>query len=90
MRVGENVHIQGSVVCVCVCSELGSPPVRGGEEEEKRDGEGAPGHHSGGERAPAGSEVSGGLGGERLDAAGVAVFAEDVSVQGVAALVVPL
>lgn len=49
-----------------------------------------PGHHSGGEQAPAGSEVSGGLGGERLDAAGVAVFAEDVSIQRVASLVVPL
>lgn len=56
----------------------------------RRDGEGAPGGHSGGQRAPAGSEVGGGLGGERLDAAGVAVFAEDVSVQGVASLVVPL
>lgn len=36
------------------------------------------------------SEVRGGLGGEGLDAAGVTVFAEDVSVQRVAALVIPL
>lgn len=36
------------------------------------------------------SEISGGLGGECLDAAGVTVFAEDVSIQRVAALVVPL
>lgn len=36
------------------------------------------------------SEVCGGLGGEGLDAAGVTVFAEDVSVQRVAALVIPL
>lgn len=49
------------------------------------------GHHSGrGEQAPACSEVSGGLGGQSLDAAGVAGFAEDVSVQRVASLVVPL
>lgn len=47
-------------------------------------------HHSGGEQAPTCSEVSGGLGGQGLDAAGVAVFAEDVSVQRVASLVVPL
>lgn len=43
------------------------------------------------EVAPAGrSQVGGGLGGERLDAAGVTVLAEDVSVQRVAALVVAL
>lgn len=36
------------------------------------------------------SEVRGGLGGEGLDAAGVTVFAEDMSVQRVAALVIPL
>lgn len=48
------------------------------------------GYHSGGERAAACSEVSGGLGGEGLDAAGVTVFAEDVSVQRVASLVIPL
>lgn len=36
------------------------------------------------------SEVSGGLGGEGLDAAGVTVFAEDVSIQWVTALVIPL
>lgn len=35
-------------------------------------------------------EVSGGLGGEGLDAAGVTVFAEHVSIQRVAALVIPL
>lgn len=40
--------------------------------------------------AAAGSEVGGGLGGQGLDAAGVTVFAEHVSVQRVAALVVPL
>lgn len=43
-----------------------------------------------GEQAPACSEVSGGLGGQSLDAAGVTIFAEDVSVQRVASLVVPL
>ena len=48
------------------------------------------GYHSGSDRAAGCSEVSGGLGGEVLDAAGVTVFAEDVSVQRVAALVVPL
>lgn len=48
------------------------------------------GNHSGAEREAGRSEVSGGLGGERLDAAGVTVFAEDVSIQRVAALVVPL
>lgn len=48
------------------------------------------GHHSGGEQPPACSEVGGGLGGESLDAAGVAILAEDVSVQRVASLVVPL
>lgn len=36
------------------------------------------------------SEVGGGLGGQVLDAAAVTVLAEDVSVQRVAALVVPL
>lgn len=36
------------------------------------------------------SEVSGGLGGEGLDAAGVTVFAEDVPVEWIAALVIPL
>lgn len=44
----------------------------------------------GGAGGPACSEVSGGLGGQSLDAAGVAIFAEDVSVQRVASLVVPL
>lgn len=48
------------------------------------------GYHSGGDRAAGCSEVSGGLGGEGLDAAGVTVFAEDMSVQRVAALVIPL
>lgn len=48
------------------------------------------GRYSGGDGPARCSEVSGGLGGEGLDAAGVTVFAEDVSVQGVAALVVPL
>lgn len=52
------------------------------------------GYHSGGERAAAAaaacSEVSRGLGGEGLDAAGVTVFAEDVSVQRVASLVIAL
>lgn len=47
-------------------------------------------YHSGGDRAAGCSEVSSGLGGERLDAAAVTVFAEDVSVQRVAALVIPL
>ena len=36
------------------------------------------------------SEVSGGFGGESLDAAGVAVFAENMAIQWVAALVVSL
>lgn len=75
---------------MCVCSRLGSLAERRKKRRRSRKGEGAPGRHSGGERAAAGSEVGGGLGGERLDAAGVAVFAEDVSVQGVASLVVPL
>lgn len=48
------------------------------------------GYHSGGDRAAGCSEISGGLGSEGLDAAGVTVFAEDVPVQWVAALVVPL
>lgn len=48
------------------------------ERTEKR--ERALGYHSGGDRAAGCSEVSGGLGGEGLDAAGVTVFAEDVSV----------
>jgi len=56
---------------------------------ERKTGE-SEGYHSGGARAAGRSEVSGGLGGEVLDAAGVTVFAEDVSVQRVAALVVPL
>lgn len=42
------------------------------------------------EEESAGSEVGGGLGGQGLDAAGVTVLAEDVSVQRVAALVIPL
>lgn len=63
-----------------------------GERKRRRDGRRAwaLGYHSGGERAAACSEVSGGLGGEGLDAAGVAVFAEHVSVQRVASLVVAL
>lgn len=48
------------------------------------------GGYSGGDWPAGCSEVCGGLGGEGLDAAGVTVFAEDVSVQGVAALVVSL
>lgn len=63
--------------------------VRGETGEGQNEREQALGHHSGGDRAT-GSEVSGGLGGEGLDAAGVTVFAEDVSIQRVAALVVPL
>ncbi len=59
---------------------------RGRQEERER----VFGYHSGGDRAADCSEVSGGLGGEGLDAAGVTVFAEDVSVQRVAALVIPL
>lgn len=74
----------------CVCSRLGNLPARRKKRRRSRRRDGAPGRHSGGERALAGSEVSGGLGGERLDAAGVAVFAEDVSVKRVASLVVPL
>lgn len=72
---------------VCVC-------LREAQREQKRQKERAraSGYHSGDERAAAAacSEVSGGLGGEGLDADGVTVFAEDVSVQGVASLVVPL
>lgn len=47
-------------------------------------------HSTEGDQSRSCSEVSGGLGGEGLDAGGVTVFAEDVSVQRVAALVVPL
>lgn len=60
------------------------------EREREGERERALGYHSGGDRAAGRSEVSGGLGGEGLDAAGVTVFAEDVSVQRVAALVIPL
>lgn len=60
------------------------------ERERQRETERALGYHSGGDQAAGCSEVSGGLGGEVLDAAGVTVFAEDVSVQRVAALVIPL
>ena len=58
--------------------------------ERERESERALCYHSGGDRAAGRSEVSGGLGGKGLDAAGVTVFAEDVSVQRVAALVIPL
>lgn len=60
------------------------------ERQRGRESERALGYHSGGDRAAGRSEVSGGLGGKGLDAAGVTVFAEDVSVQRVAALVIPL
>lgn len=63
------------------------------KERKRQEGRAwALGYHSGGERAAAAacSEVSGGLGGEGLDAAGVTVFAEDVSVQRVASLVIAL
>lgn len=48
------------------------------------------GYPSGDGRASGCSEVSCGLGGEGLDTAGVTVFAEDVSIQRVAALVISL
>lgn len=75
-----NANLRG-----CVC-------LREAQREQKRQKERAraSGYHSGDEWAAACSEVSGGLGGEGLDADGVTVFAEDVSVQGVASLVVPL
>lgn len=37
MRVAENVHIQGSVVSVCVCVFLGSLLGEEEEEEEKQE-----------------------------------------------------
>lgn len=60
------------------------------KERERQKERAGMGYHSGGDRAAGGSEVSGGLGGEGLDAAGVTIFAENVSVQRVAALVIPL
>lgn len=101
-RACEGVDIRGSVIymCVCVCTGLESMAAEcklfweKEEEEKKKTGQRAStralGRHSGGEQAPACSEVSGGLGGQSLDATGVTIFAEDVSVQRVASLVVPL
>lgn len=76
-------------MCVCVCSFNGW--VCGNERRKEESACWVITVELSGAAGWAGcSEISGGLGGERLDAAGVTVFAEDVSIQRVAALVVPL
>lgn len=76
--------LRNASFCTSVCV------TRETKKEEQKERAWALGHHSGSEQMSPSSEVSGGLGGEGLDAAGVTVFAEDVSIQRVASLVVPL
>lgn len=84
-----NIYIEGYTVYIYAeeCKLLWIAMFARERERKRKQ---ALGYHSGGDQAAGCSEVSGGLGGEVLDAAGVTVFAENVSVQRVAALVIPL